>query len=118
MTRLDDGPTYLQMSDRTRAAYTPVEQRPPIDEVAPPDVIKNPKEVIAWFARVRKATIEYVESTKDDLRGHYGAANLFLFPEADQVQDAYQWLLRMSVHTERHLMQIHEVEQSPGFPAK
>lgn len=118
MTRLDDGPTYLQMTDRTRAAYTPVEQRPPIDEVAPPDTIEDPQQVIARFLAVRKATIAYVESTKDDLRGHYGEARLFLFPEVQQVQDAYQWLLRMSAHAERHLMQIHEVEESPGFPAK
>jgi hypothetical protein len=118
MTRLEDGPTYLQMTDRTRAAYTAVEQRPPIGEVAPPDVIEDPQGVLRRFFEVRAATIAYVTSTKDDLRGHYGEARLFLFPEVQQVQDAYQWLLRMSAHTERHLMQIHEVEESPGFPAK
>jgi hypothetical protein len=118
MARLDDGPTYLQMTDRTRAATTPVEQRPPIGEVAPSAVIEDPQKVIAKFLQVRKATIAYVESTKDDLRGHYGEASLFLFPEVQPVQDAYQWLLRMSAHTERHLMQIHEVEESPEFPAK
>jgi hypothetical protein len=118
MTRADDGPTYLQMSDRTRAATVPVEQRPPIGEVAPPDTIDDPRKSIEAFLRVRKATLAYVESTKDDLRGHFGAASLFLFPEVQQAQDAYQWIFRMSAHTERHLMQIHEVVDSAGFPAK
>lgn len=30
--------------------------------------------------------------------------------------DAYQWLLRMSAHTERHLMQVQEVRRSAGYP--
>lgn len=117
MSRLDDGPTYLQMTDRTRAAQVPVEQRPPIGEVAPRDVIDDPQEVIRHFARVRQGTIAYVEATKDDLRGHFGEASLPLFPEV-QMQDAYQWLLRMSAHTERHLMQMHEVEDHAGYPKK
>jgi hypothetical protein len=41
-----------------------------------------------------------------------------LFPEVQPLQDGYQWLLRMSAHTERHLMQIHEIQDSPGYPAK
>jgi hypothetical protein len=30
--------------------------------------------------------------------------------------DAYQWLLFLCAHTERHLAQIREVKASAGFP--
>jgi len=38
------------------------------------------------------------------------------FPDV-KYTDVYQWLLRASAHTERHLMQVQEVRRSPGYPA-
>jgi hypothetical protein len=35
---------------------------------------------------------------------------------AVQEADAYQWLLFLSAHTERHTKQIEEVKATAGFP--
>jgi hypothetical protein len=50
----------------------------------------------------------------DDLRGHFLTAPLPRFNV--QFADAYQWILRMSAHVERHLMQVHEIRRSKGYP--
>jgi len=31
-------------------------------------------------------------------------------------RDAYQWLLMISAHSQRHILQIREIKHSPGFP--
>jgi hypothetical protein len=31
--------------------------------------------------------------------------------------DAYQWILFLAAHSERHLKQLQEVKESPGYPA-
>ena len=63
---------------------------------------------IEAFRERRTKTIDYVAVTKDDLRGH--VANSPLGP-----LDAYQWLLYMAAHSERHLAQIKEVKADPKF---
>jgi hypothetical protein len=50
-----------------------------------------------------------VKTTKDALREH-GAGT------PPQVTSAYQLLLMMSGHTERHTAQLLEVKASPGYP--
>lgn len=57
------------------------------------------------FKKSRARTIAYVESTQDDLRSH-----------SRNNMDAYQWLLMISAHTERHIAQINEVKANPDFP--
>ncbi len=61
------------------------------------------------FESRRAAHIDYVKNTKDDLRNHYQKLPFGTI-------DAYQTLLFMSGHSERHLMQMHEVMSDPGFP--
>jgi hypothetical protein len=56
-------------------------------------------------ARIR----DYVRTTGDDLRGHLVER---------QGCDAYQWLLLISTHEQRHILQIREIKAAPGFPAK
>ena len=69
-------------------------------------------EMIAEFKVKRNRTIEYVEQTKDDLRGH-----MMPHPLLGKL-DSYQWVLLLSSHSERHTMQIVEVKAAPGFPKK
>ena len=104
------------MTDRTAAVRMPVESRPPIEEVAPRIDIQDPRTALDAFLKVRSATIAYIQTTQDDLRGHYTYTRLPGYYPDFQFHDGYQWLLRMSAHTERHLMQIQEVKASSGFP--
>jgi uncharacterized damage-inducible protein DinB len=49
----------------------------------------------------------YVRTTRDDLRRH-------LVPR--QGSDAYQWVLLISTHEQRHILQIRDIKIAPGFP--
>jgi hypothetical protein len=117
MSRFEDALILRWMTDRTSAAAAPVEQRPPIEEVAPRQTITDPQSALDNFLRARAATIDYVRTTKDDLRGHFAESPMGGFPSM-RFTDAYQWLLRMSAHTERHLMQVHEVRRSDNYPGR
>jgi hypothetical protein len=65
--------------------------------------------LIARFTASRDRTIAYVETTKDDLRHHYTAGPL-------GAMDAYQTIIGMSGHSEKHLAQMRDVKASPKFP--
>lgn len=62
------------------------------------------------FNAKRKSNIAFVKKTKEDLRNRY-----FDFPFGKV--DAYQTILFMSGHTQRHMKQIVEVIRSEGFPS-
>ena len=51
--------------------------------------------------------VEYIRSTKDDLRGHIVER---------QSCDAYQWALLISTHEQRHILQVREIKADPAFP--
>jgi hypothetical protein len=53
--------------------------------------------------------LDYIRTTNDDLRGH--------FVEREG-SDAYQWLLLISTHEQRHILQIREIKADPKFPKK
>jgi hypothetical protein len=66
-------------------------------------------EVVAAFEQAREISLEYVRTTSDDLRGRWNKT-------ARGRMDAYQYLLMMAAHVERHSMQMQEVKSSPGYP--
>jgi len=61
------------------------------------------------FRRQRAVILNYVKTTDDDLRSHLVER---------QGCDAYQWLLLISTHGQRHILQIREVKADPRFPKK
>ena len=63
------------------------------------------------FKDKRKSHIDYVKTTKDDLRNRYAQLPF-------GTGDAYQVILFMAGHTERHTKQMEEVMASAGFPKK
>lgn len=67
------------------------------------------EETVEEFKSKRKEHIEYIKSTQDDLRNRYQQ-----FPFG--TIDAYQIVLFMSGHTERHVRQMEEIMEDPGFP--
>lgn len=67
------------------------------------------KDILAAFRERRTKTIDYASNTKDDLRNRVGESPV-------GPMDAYQWLVFIAAHSERHLAQLREVKADPGFP--
>lgn len=64
-------------------------------------------ETLDHFQKSRKRTLETAQTTQEDLRGRV---------HEKSKMDAYQFLLILSAHTQRHTLQIAEIKASPGFP--
>jgi len=63
---------------------------------------------LAKFQALRATMIDYIKTTNDDLRAHS-------FGKKEPI-DAWQWMLEISTHAERHIQQIREIKNDPGFP--
>jgi uncharacterized damage-inducible protein DinB len=92
-----------RVPDRSHKAQAPEFLRPTGRWATEADLTKA-------FEENRKATMDYVRTTNDDLRDHF-----FDHP-ALGTMDGYQWLLLISAHSERHTAQIEEVKADPNFP--
>ena len=68
--------------------------------------------LIAHFKQSRDRNIVYMQTTQDDLRAHFMEHPLL------KTMDAYQIMLLLSAHSERHTAQIAEVKSAPGYPAQ
>jgi hypothetical protein len=66
-------------------------------------------QAIKDFEATRAKTLAYVKTTKDALRDHAMGA-------PPQQTTAYQLMLMLSGHTERHTAQLLEVKASPNYP--
>jgi hypothetical protein len=82
------------------------------EQLRPKGLYKSPAEFARAFVKSRDRNIAFVRDTQADLRG-VAADHPALGP-----LDAYQWMLFISAHSERHLNQIREVMETPGFPKK
>jgi uncharacterized damage-inducible protein DinB len=80
---------------------------------APPELVPTgrwtPADTLDRFLKSREKTIAYLKSTPD-LRTHVVDSPI------GQPLDAYEWLLFISAHSERHTKQILEVKADPNFP--
>jgi len=65
---------------------------------------------VSEFKKLRDAHIAYVDQTQDDLRAHFTENRV-----VGEI-DAYQWMLLISAHTERHVLQIEEVKANAKYP--
>lgn len=68
------------------------------------------QEMLDHFNQSRDHTIAYIRDTQDDLRGHFGDHPVL------KTMDAYQWILLLSAHSQRHTAQLNEVKANPNFP--
>ena len=92
-----------KVPDRSHKAQAPEFLRPTGRWATEMDLIKA-------FEESRRATMDYVRTTNDDLRDHF-----FDHPVLGTM-DGYLWLLLISAHSERHTAQIEEVKADPNFP--
>jgi DinB superfamily len=70
---------------------------------------KSANDAISGFKTARADLIKYAKSTTEDMRDH-------IIPLAFGNVDAYQFLLFMSAHCNRHIGQIEEIKGDPRFP--
>ncbi len=68
------------------------------------------EELTKAFEQSRAANIEFVRTTDEDLRDHFGPHPVF------GLLDGYQWMLLVAAHSARHTAQIEEVKADPNFP--
>jgi hypothetical protein len=74
------------------------------------ETYKKLEPALADFQALRKTMLDYAKTTDDDLRGHsYGDK---------QRIDCWQWMLEISTHAQRHILQIREIKADPNFPRK
>ena len=92
-----------RVPDRSHKAQAPEILRPTGRWATEADLTKA-------FEDARKANMEYVRTTNDDLRDH------FYDHPAFGTLDGYQWLLLLATHSARHTAQIEEVKADPNFP--
>ena len=64
---------------------------------------------VADYRRQHARLLEYVRTTKDDLRRRFVER---------QNSDAYQWALLISTHDQRHILQIREIKSHAKFPKR
>jgi hypothetical protein len=60
----------------------------------------------------RARTIDFINTTQEDLRNHFMDHPVF------KTLDTYQWILLTSAHMRRHTAQILEVKADPNFPKR
>jgi hypothetical protein len=70
-----------------------------------------PAEAVATFTDTREKMVTLLATFKGDLRDYCAPHPLL------QTLDAYQWVLFMIAHGNRHREQIREIRDDPGFPA-
>ena len=90
--------------DRSRRVKVP-------EPMEPTGRSETPEQIAELFREVRASTIDYVRTSQDPVRHHF--APHFALGDLDGAQ----WLLMISLHTARHVLQIDEVKASPGYPA-
>jgi hypothetical protein len=75
----------------------------------PKGQFKTAEEALASFRKLRSTIGSFSKDTQEDLRGRQlKGGNM----------DVYQWLLMISTHSQRHIMQIREVKAHSGYPKR
>jgi len=81
------------------------------EPLVPRNRFGSPQASLKHFQESRAKTIAFLRRTPD-LRLHAAESPL------GKKLDAYQWLLYISAHSERHTKQIEEVKADPNFPER
>jgi hypothetical protein len=98
-----DGVISKMVRDRSAKFQAPAQLEPKGKVVPKAQAIKD-------FEATRARTLDYARTTQDPLREHGSAG------PGGQVTSAYQLVLMLSGHTERHTAQLLEVKASGGYP--
>lgn len=97
-----DEMVVAMVTDRTHKADAP-------EPLRPVNRFGSPEEALKHFVASRGETEEFLKKTAD-LRAHAVDSPL------GTKLDAYEWVLFIAAHSERHTKQINEVKADPNFP--
>jgi hypothetical protein len=97
-----DEMVVTMVTDRTHKADAP-------EPLRPVNRFGSPEEALKHFVESRAQTEEFLRKTPD-LRAHAVDSPL------GTKLDAYEWVLFIAAHSERHTKQINEVKADPNFP--
>ena len=94
-----------QVTDRSTKVQAP-------EMLKPTNRWATEAELAKAFSASRDKNINFVKTTQEDLRSHFGPHPIL------KDLDAYQWIILISAHSARHTAQINEVKADPNFPKK
>lgn len=97
-----DDAVIAMIPDRSHKAQAP-------EPLKPTNRFGSGEESVKHFLDSRAKTEAFLDSTPD-LRQHVSDSPLGM------KLDAYEWVLFLTAHSERHLKQIQEVKADPNFP--
>lgn len=100
-----DAGIMAMIPDRSQKAQAP-------DELKPTNRFGSPEGSLKHFVESRTATENFLKETPD-LRAHAVDS-----PLGGPKLDAYEWVLFVSAHSQRHTKQIEEVKADANFPKK
>jgi hypothetical protein len=86
--------------DRTERAKT-------VPSETPKSTYPGMDPALKAFRAQRATMLTYARTSQEDWRHH-------MIP--DWNRDAYQWLLMISAHSQRHILQIREIKHDPAYP--
>lgn len=102
--KAQDDQILAMIPDRSHKAQAP-------EPLKPTNRFGSPQNSLKHFLEARQKTEDLLKE-HEDLRGHATDGPF------GKKQDAYQWLLFIGAHSERHTKQILEVKADPNFPKK
>ncbi len=97
-----DEMVLTRVTDRSRKAQAP-------QELVPTNRYGSPDASTKHFVESRARTADFLQKTPD-LRAHAADSQL------GAKLDAYEWILFIAAHSERHTKQLNEVKADPNFP--
>ena len=100
---MPDEKVITGLIDRTSKFQAP-EMLKPVNKWATKDAL------VKDFNAARDKTVEFVKTTKEDLRAHASPHPVF------KTLDTHQWVLLIGGHSARHTLQIEEVKTAAGYP--
>jgi len=104
IAKIDAG-IMAMIPDRSQKAQAP-------DELKPTNRFGSPEGSLKHFVESRTATENFLKETPD-LRAHAADS-----PLGGPKLDAYEWVLFVSAHSQRHTKQIEELKADSNFPKK
>src|SRR4029077_3805630 len=104
IAKIDAG-ILAMVPDRTNKVQAP-------DPLKPTNRFGSPEGSLKHFVESRATTEEFLKKTPD-LRAHAVDS-----PMGGPKVDAYEWVLFVAAHSQRHTKQIEEVKADPNFPKK
>ncbi|HXM95780.1 MAG TPA: DinB family protein [Candidatus Dormibacteraeota bacterium] len=97
-----DDAVLMMIPDRSKKAQAP-------EPLKPTNRFGSPEGSVKHFIESRAQTEDFLKNTPD-LREHVSDSPLGM------KLDAYEWILFIGAHSERHLKQLQEVKADPNFP--